>query len=69
MKTPTLIFSNTGDVRVPITQSYAIYHALKDNHVPVRFIAWPESGHEVSGPVRTEDLYQLWLDWLDHYLK
>jgi dipeptidyl aminopeptidase/acylaminoacyl peptidase len=69
IKTPTLIFSNTGDVRVPITQSYAMYHALKDNHVPVKFIAWPESGHEVSGPVRIEDLYRLWLDWLDHYLK
>jgi dipeptidyl aminopeptidase/acylaminoacyl peptidase len=69
IKTPTLIFSNTGDVRVPITQSYAMYHALKDNHVPVRFIAWPESGHEISGPVRIEDLYRLWLDWLDHYLK
>jgi dipeptidyl aminopeptidase/acylaminoacyl peptidase len=69
MKTPALIFSNTGDVRVTITQSYAIYHALKDNHVPVKFIAWPESGHEISGPVRIEDLYRLWLDWLDRYLK
>ncbi len=69
IKTPTLIFSNTGDVRVPITQSYAMYHALKDNQVPVKFIAWPESGHEVSGPVRVEDLYSLWLAWLDHYLK
>ncbi len=69
IKTPTLIFSNTGDVRVPITQSYAMYHALKDNQVPVKFIAWPESGHEVSGPVRVEDLYALWLAWLDHYLK
>jgi dipeptidyl aminopeptidase/acylaminoacyl peptidase len=69
IKTPTLIFSNTGDVRVPITQSYAMYHALKDNHVTVKFIAWPESGHEVSGPVRVEDLYRMWLDWLDYYLK
>ena len=69
MRTPTLIFSNTDDVRVPITQSYAVYHALVDNHVPVKFIAWPEAGHEVSGPVRIEDLYRLWLDWLDHYLK
>ena len=68
IKTPTLILSNTGDVRVPITMSYAMYHALKDNHVPVKFIAWPESGHEVSGPVRLEDRYRLWLEWLDHYL-
>jgi dipeptidyl aminopeptidase/acylaminoacyl peptidase len=69
IRTPTLIFSNTGDVRVPITQSYAVFHALKDNHVPVKFIAWPEGGHEISGPVRVEDLYRMWLDWLDHYLK
>jgi dipeptidyl aminopeptidase/acylaminoacyl peptidase len=69
IKTPTLILSNTGDVRVPITQSYAMYHALTDNDVPVKFIAWPESGHEVSGPVRVEDMYHIWLDWLDHYLK
>jgi len=69
IKTPTLILSNTGDVRVPITQSYAMYHALTDNHVPVKFIAWPESGHEVAGPVRIEDMYHIWLDWLDHYLK
>jgi dipeptidyl aminopeptidase/acylaminoacyl peptidase len=67
--TPTLILSNTGDVRVPVTQSYKMYHALKDNHVPVRFIAWPESGHEVNGPVRVEDLYRLWLDWFDRYLR
>jgi dipeptidyl aminopeptidase/acylaminoacyl peptidase len=69
IKTPTLILSNTGDVRVPITMSYAMYHALKDNRVPVKFIAWPESGHEISGPVRLEDRYRLWLDWLDRYLK
>jgi dipeptidyl aminopeptidase/acylaminoacyl peptidase len=69
IKTPTLILSNTGDVRVPITQSYAMYHALSDNHVPVKFVAWPESGHEVSGPVRTEDMYRIWLDWLDRYLR
>jgi dipeptidyl aminopeptidase/acylaminoacyl peptidase len=69
IKTPTLILSNTGDVRVPITQSYAMYHALTDNHVPVKLVAWPESGHEVSGPVRVEDMYRIWLDWLDRYLR
>jgi dipeptidyl aminopeptidase/acylaminoacyl peptidase len=67
--TPTLILSNAADVRVPITQSYAMYHALKDNHVPVKFIVWPHSGHEPFGPVSWEDRYQLWLDWLDHYLQ
>ena len=67
--TPTLILSNAADVRVPVTQSYAMYHALKDNHVPVKFIVWPHSGHEPAGPVSWEDRYQLWLDWLDKYMK
>jgi dipeptidyl aminopeptidase/acylaminoacyl peptidase len=31
---PTLILSTTGDVRVPVTQSFGLYHALKDNHAP-----------------------------------
>jgi dipeptidyl aminopeptidase/acylaminoacyl peptidase len=31
--TPTLILHDTGDTVVPITSSYAMYHALKDNGV------------------------------------
>jgi Prolyl oligopeptidase family len=31
--TPTLILHDTGDPRVPITSSYAMYHALKGNGV------------------------------------
>ncbi|MBC5806050.1 MAG: hypothetical protein DLM53_09595 [Candidatus Eremiobacter antarcticus] len=69
IKTPTLILSNTGDIRVPNTQSFEIFHALRDNHVPVKFIVFPESGHEVYGPVHIEDMYRIWLDWLDKYLK
>ena len=52
MKTPTLIMSNTGDYRVPITQSYKLYHALKDHGVPTKFIAYPMGGHNANDPVR-----------------
>ena len=31
IKAPTLILSDTGDYRVPITQSFQLYHALRDN--------------------------------------
>ena len=44
IKTPTLILSTTGDARVPVTQSYRLYHALKDNGVTMRFVAWPVPG-------------------------
>lgn len=69
IKTPTLILSDTGDQRVPIVQSYALYHALKDNHVPVRFIAFPRAGHFPADPVGREMAYRAWADWFSEYLK
>jgi len=69
IKTPTLIMSDTGDARVPIAQSYQLYHALKDNGVPVKFLAYPVPGHFPDDPIRYQDVYRRWLDWLDQYLK
>ena len=69
MKTPTLVLSDTGDFRVTVTQSYQLYHALKDNGVPVRFFAYPVSGHFPSDPVRQMDVYRRWSEWLMQYLK
>ncbi len=69
IKTPTLILSDTGDARVPITQSYQLYHALKDNGVTTKFIAYPVPGHFPGDPVRAKDVFSRWLGWLDQYLK
>jgi dipeptidyl aminopeptidase/acylaminoacyl peptidase len=69
MKTPTLIMHDTGDARVTITQSYELYHALKDNGVPVKFIAIPVGGHSPGDPVRMMDVFRRWVDWMDQYLK
>ena len=68
IRTPTLILSDTGDERVPITQSYELYHALRDNGVPTKFIAYPTSGHWPNDPVRSRDIYRRWIEWLDQYL-
>jgi dipeptidyl aminopeptidase/acylaminoacyl peptidase len=67
--TPTLILHDTSDPRVPITSSYAMYHALKDNGVSVKFIAIPTAGHDPSDPVHESDRERVWLEWLDQYLK
>ena len=69
IKTPTLILCDTGDSRVPITHSYQLYHALKDNGVTVKFVAYPVPDHFPGDPVRSRDLYSRWLGWLDQYLK
>jgi len=69
IRTPTLILSDTGDARVPITQSYLMYHALKDNGVTVQFFAYPVPGHSPGDPVRQPDVYRRWVDWMDRYLQ
>jgi dipeptidyl aminopeptidase/acylaminoacyl peptidase len=67
--TPTLIWGTTLDPVVPIPQSYALYHALHDNNVPVRFAVFPASTHGPADPRQTAVLTRLWLDWLDEYLR
>src|SRR5262249_61475693 len=61
VKTPTLIVATTGDARVAVTQSYKFYHALKDNGVPVKFVAYPVGGHFPDDPVRQKDVYRRWV--------
>ena len=58
ISTPTLIMSDTGDDRVPITQSYRLYHALKDHGVTTQFIAYPIPGHVPWDPVRNRDVFR-----------
>lgn len=69
IRTPTLIMGDIGDNNVVIPNSFAMYHALKDNGVPVKFIAYPVHGHYPGDPVRSENVSQNWLAWLDQYLK
>lgn len=67
--TPTLILSDTLDERVPVTQSYEMFHALTDRGTPVRFYAYPVPGHFPSDPVRVFDVYRRWTGWLERYLQ
>jgi dipeptidyl aminopeptidase/acylaminoacyl peptidase len=68
MRTPTLILCDVGDYRVPITQSYSLYHALKDNGVETQFFAYPVGGHSPSDPVRQRDIDRKWIWWLKGHL-
>ena len=68
VKTPTLIMSDVGDWRVTTTQAYKLYHSLKDNGVPVKFVAFPVPGHSPADPIRSRDVWRRWTAWLDLYL-
>ena len=57
------------EARVTVSQGYALYHALKDNGVPVKFIAYPVGGHFPGDIVRRMDVNRRWVEWKDQYLK
>ena len=68
VKAPTLIMSDVGDWRVTTTQAYKLYHALRDNRVTVKFIAYPVPGHFPSDPLRDRDIFRRWTAWFAAYL-
>lgn len=63
IKTPTLILCDVGDYRVPIVESFKLYHALRDRGVPVRFFAYPVMGHFPGDPVHARDVLRRWTSW------
>lgn len=69
IKAPTLILANLGDTRVPVTQSFRLYHALKDNGTPVKFVAYPTPGHGPSDPVHQRDMSRRWIDWIRQHFE
>ena len=68
IKAPVLILANTLDPRVPITHSYKLFHALRDNNITTRFIAWPIAAHMAGDPVRQKETYRHWTEWIDQYI-
>ena len=69
VKTQTLILSDIGDERVPISQSYTYFSTLQDNSIESKFIAFPITGQIPTDPIRTKEMNRYILDWLDNYLK
>ena len=66
--TPTLILHGENDVRVPISQGYEFYNALKRQNVPVQMVTYPRQGHGPQEPKFVVDIGQRLLDWLNRYL-
>ena len=64
VKAATLILALTGDYRVPITQAYSYYHALRDNGVTVQFVGYPLPGHSPTDPVHQRDVDRRWIEWV-----
>ncbi len=66
--TPTLIQHGDADVRVPISQGYELYNALKLQGVPTRMIVLPRQPHGPNEPRMQMAAMQSNLDWFEKYL-
>jgi dipeptidyl aminopeptidase/acylaminoacyl peptidase len=66
--TPTLILHGEADVRVPVSQGYELYNALKRQGVPVRMVTYPRQPHGPNEPKFVLDIGERLLDWFDRHL-
>ncbi len=68
IKAPTLVMSNMEDFRVPPTQAFALYRAMKDNGVETEFIGFGGRTHASADPVNARERLRLWVDWVKRHL-
>src|SRR6266545_3099413 len=63
--TPSLIQHCEGDLRVPISQGYELYNALKQQGVPVRMLVMPRQAHGPTEPKMLLKVMQTNVEWFD----
>jgi len=66
--TPTLIEQGDADVRVPISQGYEFYNALKVQGVPTRMLVLPRQPHGPNEPKMQLAAMNANLEWFDKYI-
>ena len=68
-KTPMLVVHGGHDFRVPETQSFATFTALRRRGVPAQLLYFPDENHWVLQPANSILWHDTVLDWLDRWLK
>ena len=68
VSTPTLIQHGEADIRVPISQGYELYNALKVQNVPTRMLVLPRQPHGPNEPKMQLAAMQSNLEWFEKYL-
>ncbi|HEU4712817.1 MAG TPA: S9 family peptidase [Pyrinomonadaceae bacterium] len=68
VSTPTMIQHGEADLRVPISQGYEFYNALKAQGVPVRMLVLPRQPHGPNEPKMQVITMKSNLEWFDKYI-
>ena len=66
--TPTMIQQGDADIRVPISQGYEFYNALKVQGVPTRMLVLPRQPHGPNEPKMQLAAMKANLEWFEKYL-
>ncbi|HEY4425464.1 MAG TPA: S9 family peptidase [Pyrinomonadaceae bacterium] len=66
--TPTMIQQGEADVRVPISQGYEFYNALKVKGVPTRMLVLPRQPHGPTEPKMQLAAMNANLEWFEKYI-
>lgn len=69
VKTPTLIPHGEKDDRVPVTQGWEYYNALRMMGVPTKMVVYPREPHGLTERQHQRDLMERVLAWFDEYVK
>jgi len=67
--TPTLIQHGEQDLRVPVSQGYELYNAIKRQNVPVKMVVYPRQPHGIQEPKLQIDAMERNLEWFDRWIK
>jgi dipeptidyl aminopeptidase/acylaminoacyl peptidase len=68
VKTPTLIQHGEADLRVPVSQGYELYNALRRRGVPTRMVVYPRQPHGLQEPKFIDDAMRRNLEWFDRWV-
>ena len=66
--TPTMVQHGEADIRVPISQGYEFYNALKAKGVPTRMLVLPRQPHGPNEPKMQLAVGKANLEWFDKYI-
>ncbi|HRA32504.1 MAG TPA: S9 family peptidase [Thermomicrobiales bacterium] len=67
--TPTLVLHGGNDTRVPVSQGWEMYNALKTMGVPTKMVVYPREPHGIGEYHHQRDLLERVLGWFDQYVK
>jgi dipeptidyl aminopeptidase/acylaminoacyl peptidase len=68
VSTPTLIQHGEVDRRVPVSQGYELYNALKRQGCVVDMAVYPRTGHSLEDPHLFRDVMNRNVEWFDQYV-